>query len=259
VFTNGEQEKFLQHVEVAARHIIFWAVPITALFIVLRAQIVRTILGSGFFNWDNTRLTAACLALFTISLVAQSLELLFVRAYYAAGNTRKPLIISVISSLITIALPFLLIVLWRAQPVFAYFFESLFRVEDITGAIVLTLPLGYSLGTLFSMLVLWISFKMDFKGSLHQVHVSFFRSFSAAVVAGFVSYLMLGALTRFLDINTVIGIFAQGFIAGIIGILSGIGILAILKSPELKEVMSIIPRKILREKNVVLDQAAEID
>jgi putative peptidoglycan lipid II flippase len=259
LFSSGEKAKFLEHVEVAARHIIFWALPITALFIVLRAQIVRTILGSGFFNWDDTRLTAACLALFTISLVAQSLELLFVRAYYAAGNTRKPLIINVIFSLITIILPYLLIVAWRAFPTLGYFIEILFKVEDVPGASVLALPLGFSLGTLSNLVVLWLAFRIDFKGSLNKAIVTLRHSLGAAVITGFVAYLSLGALPRIVDTATALGIFLQGLIAGVLGLIAGVGVLSLLKNPELKEVMAIIPRKIFKEKNVVLDDTAKID
>lgn len=259
LFSNGEKDKFVEHVEVAARHIIFWALPITALFIVLRAQIVRTILGSGSFNWDDTRLTAACLSLFTISLVAQSLELLFIRAYYAAGNTRKPLIINLISSALTIVLPYVLIVSWTAFPTFGYFIETLFKVEDIPGAIVLALPLGFTLGTLFNMVAMWIIFRRDFNGALSQASRTFAHALSAAVIAGFVAYLSLGALTRFIDLTHVAGIFTQGFVAGMLGILAAVGVLSILKNPELKEIMAIIPRKIFKEKNVVLDDTAKID
>lgn len=259
LFSSGEKREFFDHVQVAARHIIFWALPVTALFIVLRAQIVRTILGSGSFNWDDTRLVAACLSLFIISLVAQSLELLFIRAYYAAGNTRKPLFINLFFSLVTIVLPFLLILAWREIPMFGYFIETLFRVEDISGAEVLALPLGFSLGTWANTLVLWYFFRKDFKGSLKQASVTFFHALSAAVITGFVAYLSLGALTRFLDLSTLPGIFMQGFIAGIVGILAGVGILSLLKNPELKEIMAIIPRKIFREKDVVLDDVSKID
>lgn len=259
LFSSGDRVKFIEHVEVAARHIIFWAFPVTALFIVLRAQIVRVILGSGSFNWDDTRLTAACLSLFVVSLVAQSLELLFVRAYYAAGNTKKPLFINLIFSFITIALPFLFILLWKSMPTFGYFVETLFKVQDIPGAIVLALPLGFSIGTLLNMLVLWFAFKMDFKGVFNKAGVTLFHSFSTAVIIGFVSYISLGALDRVFDVHTTVGIFFQGFTAGIIGILSGLGVLTILKNPEFKEIMAIIPRKIFREKNVVFDETTKID
>ena len=65
---RGAQEEFLQYVEAALRHIIFWSMPATIFMIVMRAQIVRIILGSGQFNWDDTRLTAAALSLFVLSL-----------------------------------------------------------------------------------------------------------------------------------------------------------------------------------------------
>ena len=57
---------------------------------------------SGNFNWDNTRLTAASLALFALSVTAQSLVLLFVRGFYSAGMTKKPLVINTISSILAV-------------------------------------------------------------------------------------------------------------------------------------------------------------
>jgi len=45
----------------------------------------------------------------------------------------------------------------------------------------------------------------------------------------------------------------------LMGILAGVGILSLLKNPELKEVLAIIPRKVFREKDVVLDEIAKID
>jgi len=54
LFAGNEMEKFMKNIIMAMRHIIFWSTPILALFIVLRAQIVRTILGSGEFGWDHS-------------------------------------------------------------------------------------------------------------------------------------------------------------------------------------------------------------
>ena len=62
LFAKKEQTAFNHHVLTAFRHIIFWSLPIIALVIVLRAQIVRVVLGSGAFDWADTRLTAAVLA-----------------------------------------------------------------------------------------------------------------------------------------------------------------------------------------------------
>lgn len=259
LFSSGKKEKFFEQVSVAARHIVFWSLPVSALFIVLRAQIVRTILGSGNFNWDDTRLTAAALSLFVISLIGQSLELLFIRAYYATGNTRTPLVINIISSVITITLPFVCMFFWKHYPVFGYFIETLFKVNGIPGSIVLTLPLGYSIGTFVNMILLWVSFKKDFKASLNGLFRTFFHSFGVSIVMGFVAYLSLGTLSHFFDTATVFGIFLQGFVAGLVGIVAGVGLFSLLKSPELKEIFEIIPRKIFKEKNVVLDEVGKIE
>jgi putative peptidoglycan lipid II flippase len=109
LFVNGQKQEFLSHLITASRHIIFWSFPIIVMFIVLRAQIIRTILGAGAFDWSDTRLTAAALALFAISVIAQSLILLFVRGYYSTGQTRKPLLINVSSMVLTIILSFVLV------------------------------------------------------------------------------------------------------------------------------------------------------
>src|SRR5262249_13533850 len=90
LYAQGAKDEFTRFAEDALRHIIFWSIPCTIFMIVLRAQIVRTVLGAGQFNWDATRLTAAALALFLLSLLAQSGTFLISRAYYASGDTRKP-------------------------------------------------------------------------------------------------------------------------------------------------------------------------
>src|SRR3989338_5965765 len=90
LWTRGERSVFIATLSTAMRHILFWSMPSLVLFVVLRAQIVRTVLGSCAFDWGDTRLTAASLALFAASVVAQSISLLFTRGYYAAGKSRTP-------------------------------------------------------------------------------------------------------------------------------------------------------------------------
>jgi len=118
------REKFVENVVVATRHILFWSLPVVVLFIVLRAQIVRTILGTGEFGWAETRLTAAALALFAVSLVAQSIVLLFVRGYYAAGNTMKPLLVNILSAGGIVVSAYLFINIFEASQFFRDFIDN---------------------------------------------------------------------------------------------------------------------------------------
>jgi putative peptidoglycan lipid II flippase len=81
--SSGRNDEFVQHVAIASRHILFWSLPAVALIVILRAHIVRVVLGSGAFDWTDTRLTAAALAIFSFGLAAQGITLLLVRGYYA--------------------------------------------------------------------------------------------------------------------------------------------------------------------------------
>ena len=103
LYSSANREKFALHVLTALRHIIFWSVPAIALILVLRAQLVRVVLGSGEFDWTDTRLTAAVLALLSLSLVAQAIYLVVVRAFYAGGRTRIPFYGTLIGSVLAIA------------------------------------------------------------------------------------------------------------------------------------------------------------
>lgn len=252
-FEKGEKSEFVRHLTIAARHIIFWSIPISMLFIVLRAQIVRTLLGSGNFNWDDTRLTAACLAMFSVSLVAQGLELIFIRAYYAAGQTKKPLFINIWSSVITVGAPFLLLMLFNHSLEFRAFFESLFKIMDIPGSAVLMLPLGFSLGSIVNAIIFWICFEREFGTFSKEVLPTLYSSLQAGIIGGFVAYMGLNTFDTTFNINTLQGIFMQGFIAGIMGIAATIVIFKLLKNREIDEVWATFHHKIWGDKVVVSD------
>lgn len=243
-FSSGQKDKFVEQMIVSSRHIIFWSMPISVLFIVLRAQIVRTILGSGRFNWEDTRLTAAALALFTISLVAQNLVTLFVRSYYSQGKTIRPLIMNVFSAGVIVLSSFGFMHLFSANDHFRFFMESLLKVSDVPGTKVLMLPLGFSFGLFINLLIHWLDFTSHFPSYRRPVTKTLLHSTGASVIMGFVSYKMLDVFDNIFDINTLQGIFLQGFLSGVIGIASAIMILVILKNGELKEIWRTLHSKI---------------
>ena len=51
--TKNLKGEFPSHISAALRHTIFWSIPISVLFIVLRAQIVRVIYGAGKFKLER--------------------------------------------------------------------------------------------------------------------------------------------------------------------------------------------------------------
>src|SRR3989344_1619377 len=177
LFSSGNKSEFLKYMVNSTRHIIFWSIPVSILFIVLRAQIVRTILGAGKFNWDDTRLTAAALALFTISLLAQNLVALFVRSYYSQGKTKTPLVMNVLSALLIVGGSFYLVQLFQNNLFFKNFIEAIFKVSDIEGTAVLMLPLGFTLGVIVNLIIHWVGFNRHFKAFTPAVSRTLFEVF----------------------------------------------------------------------------------
>ncbi len=253
-FVKGERTEFLSKMIEAARHIIFWSIPITVLFIVLRAQIVRTIYGSGNFNWADTRLTAATLALFIISVVGQSLILLFVRAYYAEGKTKKPLLVNVMSAVVIAASGYFLTKIFFSFPLFRFFLEDLLKVGGQAGTSVLVLPLAYSIGIIISTFLHWGMFEKDYPGFTQKVKTTLFHSFGASILMGYVTFISLRFFNQFFTLDKALGVFLQGFCAGIVGIAGGVVVLYFLKNQELVEVWTTLHRKIWKAKVVVPDQ-----
>lgn len=253
LISSGQRDKFLEQMIASARHIVFWSVPIIAIFVVLRAQIVRVILGSGHFNWSDTRLTAAALALFTLSLVPQGLTTLFVRAYYSRGDTKKPLLMNAISAALIVGASFALVRVWNAWEPFRAFIEAMFRVEDVPGTVVLMLPLGFSIGSGLNMILHWIAFERDFRGFTSSVRATAVQTVVAALAMGFVSYEALAFLGAYLDLGTFTGIFLQGLAAGFAGIVAFVVVLWLFGSKELSDVANTLRHKIWRAKVVPPD------
>lgn len=248
--TRGEYQEFLEEMTVAARHIVFWSIPAAVFFVVLRAQIVRTVLGSGAFDWTATRLVAAALACFAISVVAQSLVLLLVRGYYAMGDTRTPLLMNVTAAILTVVLGILLAASFSETPVFRYFVESLLRVSDIPGTTVLMLPLAFALGSLFNLGSLLWSFGRRFPEFFARIKQTILHVFASSVLMGFVSYNALNALDDFLDLDTFLGVFLQGLLSFVAGIIVHIFLLRILGNREAVEIAQSLRKRFWKERPI---------
>jgi len=253
-FSEGKKDKFAAHVALSFRHIIFLSLPITVLFIVLRAQIVRTVLGSGAFSWSDTRLVAACVALFSISLIAQNANLLFFRAYYAAGRTKTPLLISTISSIVTIVISVWLYKLFDFWPFLKNTMDSWLRVSDIAGTEVLALPLGFTIGNLLSLALFTIYFNKEFKGLFASIKQVFIQGAVASLAAGFVAYDTLLLIGSFIQLTTLTAVFTQGLIAGLAGLGAWYLVLWLWDSHEINELTKHLKARIWKSAVVVPEQ-----
>ena len=82
--------EFVFELSRVSRVILFLTIPTSVMIILLRAQIVRLILGTGHFDWQDTRLTFGILGYLAISVFALALVPLLSRAFYAFEDTKTP-------------------------------------------------------------------------------------------------------------------------------------------------------------------------
>ncbi|QQR82526.1 hypothetical protein IPJ70_00175 [Candidatus Campbellbacteria bacterium] len=252
LFSSGKKDVFVEHLLTAVRHILFWSLPATMLFIVLRAHIVRLLFGSGAFDWSATRLTAAAMAMLVVSLTAHCIVLLFVRGYYAAGKTARPFWVNVSTSALTLCASYGSVVLYQHVDWVRYFIESLFRVDDVPGTIVIMLSLGYSVGMIANAIGYVLLFRKDFGGHLPEsVYRTFWQSFAASVIAGASAYITLRVLEPFVHLDSFMGVLSQGMSAAFVGFGIYIVILVGLHNQEVAEMWHTLHAKFWREKTII--------
>ncbi len=250
---QGSRAEFLQYVEAALRHILFWSILASVFVIVMRAQIVRVILGAGQFDWNATRLTAAALALFVLSLSAQSITLLIARAYYATGNTRKPLYFGCADITISILSTLLLVALFHSSAFFQEFVGSLLRVDGVLGTSVLMIALGYALGSIAKGGISYWYFTRDFSISRSRLARLVFECFASAIIGGAATYIILSATGAAGEINTTIGLLAQGLLAGTVGLAISALMLWLLKNEEFTEALSALKRRFVDVSQIAVE------
>lgn len=254
LWSDKNTKLFFEELSAAAKHVLFWSIPIIILFIVLRAQIVRTVYGAGLFNWEDTRLTAAALALFSISLVGQNITLLCIRAHYAMGHTLKPFLYALIGGIVSLFVAYGGFIMFSSSCFACSFFESLLKVGGLQGTEVLVLPLAFSIGSLIQATLLW--FSMPYTEFRHAFNItkSVFQSFGASIIMGFVSYKLLGVLDNVFNINTLHGIFLQGFLAGLGGIFIGVILLVFLQNKEIETIGGTLRSRLWKAKPITEGQ-----
>lgn len=238
---------FSKNITTALRHIFFWSLPAAALFIIIRAQFVRVVLGSGEFDWDDTRLTAAVLALFVVSLTAQTIHMLLVRALYAVGNTRLPFYITLFTSALALIFSFQFYTLFVQSPDFYSSMSALMRLEGVPGIEVLSLPMGYSCALVLHALIMLVMTRRYIFLSLRKLVRPFTHAFLAAVFGGYVSYVTLNFFVKWVEIATLPAVFLQGFLAFVFGFSGYLLFQHFLGNRELKEMQEAFRRKFARQ------------
>jgi len=199
------------------QHAFFFIVPSTVLLLLLRAQIVRAVLGSGAFDWTDTVLTFETLRFLTYSLFAQALIPILARAFYACQNTMTPLVVGVAGDFVTIFFGFVLVGSYG----------------------IMGLAAAFSIGSIVQVLGLWLALRWRV-GKLGEGHLlEALWSFTlAGLVMAFVTQGVKTGLGQLLGTTTLLDIVLQGGLAGLAGLITYAAILYLRESEELDELMA---------------------
>ena len=122
----------------ATHQILFFVLPVSVLFIVLRIPVVRLVFGASRFDWEATVLTGMTLSVFSISLFAQSLVHVLARGFYALYDTKTPVGVGILAIFINTVLSIIFIQVMRL-PVWALGLSA--SVASIVNAVFLLLLL----------------------------------------------------------------------------------------------------------------------
>lgn len=213
--SNNDHPYFIGHFKDSVRRILFFVLPLSILFLVLRAQIVRVVLGAGAFDWGDTIRTAQVLGFLSMAMIADSLVPLVARAFYALSDTRTPALVAVGTVLVNVILLISFYHYGLAGIGFAYVVSRAFSLAA------LVMLFGKRLGDV---------------GAPYIVQGAW-RMLVASVAAGAAAYGTLQVVAPLVDMHRFVGIFTQGVTAGAVGGLAYLALAMAWRLPEVEFIM----------------------
>jgi putative peptidoglycan lipid II flippase len=206
-----DRKKLVGYFSRIFRQILFFIVPSTVLLLTLRAQIIRVILGIGRFDWEDTILTMNTLAFFALSLFAQASLPLLLRVFYARQDAKTPFLIGLFSAAANIG--------------FSLYFSSRLGVAG--------LALAFSLASILNFILLWLFLRVRLDNlDEERILISAVKFSASALAAGIVIQGTKLLIWPYIDMTRTWGVFTQGAVAGVAGILVYLAFCSLLRSEE---------------------------
>lgn len=247
-FLRRNADMFYRELFAGIRTIALWIAPTIAFFIVLRAHIVRVALGAGLFSWEDTRLTAASLAILSIAMIAGSLTQLLIKAFYAIEKTWAPLTINILASGFSVLSAIFFSQMLRESSQFASVTLNLFRVANLSSADMLGLAFGFTVGLFIDVVFLYIALRRGAYNIFQTKSVlpigPLLHIIIAAICAGISAYAVRLTFQP-LPLITFVGVLGQGFAAGVTGFVVYVILLMIFKNEDIAAIRKIFTRKLI--------------
>lgn len=213
-FNKGDDDAFRDVLAKTTNQILFFIIPLSTLMLVLRAQIVRLVLGVGAgtsFSFADVRIVSLNLGLFAVSLFAQSLIPLYARAFYARHNTITPMVIGFITIIVNVVITYFAVDRFGVPGM-----VLAFSITSVLQLVLLVMELHHKLGTL-----------RDDYLTLNTLKIVI-----GSIIAAIFTYGCLYTIAPLVDMQTYWGVLIQGGISGIIGALVYLLISWLLKVDE---------------------------
>lgn len=123
---DGRKKEFYADFSAAFRQITYLAFPAGILFFVLREPMVRFLLQTGQFGMRDAALTAACLGIYSFTILPQCLVPLILRGFFSAKDTKTPTILAFFFVVFNVLLAMGLVALAGGSNFFSAFLKSSF-------------------------------------------------------------------------------------------------------------------------------------
>lgn len=243
---RGDRPAFRDIFASTFRQVLFFLIPLSALAFILRVHVVRVVIGAGGLSWNETRLAAASLGLFVLSLAFQGLAPLLARAFYALKDTLIPVLIS------GVALAADLIAVFAFKGFLgtgggaasAHLWLGLFGIDDVR---VLSLAAAFSVAAVVQVILLLIILRRKF-GRIGGTGIfrAFAKFFLGSAAAAWTARLVITPGFATLDARPFSSVFGEAALASLAGLGAYALVLWILKSEELMSIVEALRGRFLK-------------
>lgn len=173
-YKEGDKDNFFRIIKTSLLQILYLSLPVMVLLIVLKLPIVRLVYGAEKFTWEDTLITALCLAIFSLSILSQAASIFLSRCFYALKDTFHPFIATLITLVITVTFPL-------------YFIFNGYGVWAVVT--------GYVVGSYINLIYFLVMLKIKLSFPLRE----FLSSSSKIFLSGFLMSLFLYFPMRLID------------------------------------------------------------
>jgi len=227
LWANGNKDEFEMLVKKIINQVLFLALPVSALFIVLRVPIVRLVYGilGGNFTWDNTLQVSWVLMFFAFGISLETLRTTIFRVYFAVHDSITPLVSSVFVLIFGVVSGILLTNYLSHFYVFSitdisfnlsYFFNKSDGPAAV-GGLALSSSLVFSTEFFFLLIILYYKKVLtNIKGLLKEMAIKLFVASVMAVFAYLLAKAWEGVLQTEMTLQLIVLTFTTAGVALVI-------------------------------------------